>query len=74
MSYQWTEQWNGYRSVIKLDLPADTWIYTSECTMVKFMDLPPLAAGAFMTGDVSSCDVIVVGKGENFLSKLSDAF
>ena len=67
MSYQWTEQWNGYRSVIKLDLPADTWIYTSECTMVKFMDLPPLAAGAFMTGDVSSCDVIVVGKGENFL-------
>ena len=67
MSRQWSDEWNGYRSLIKLDLPADTWVYVSESSMVKLVDYPPLAAGVFMSGDVSSCDVIVVGKGEEFL-------
>ena len=67
MSYFWTDGWNGYRSVIKTDFPAGTWVYTSENSMVRFSGVPPLAAEPVMTGDVSSCNVIVVGKDDKFL-------
>ena len=67
MSYEWTTEWNGYRSVIKTDFPAGTWVYTSENSMVRFSGVPPLKSEPVMTGDVSSCNVIVVGKNEKYL-------
>ena len=67
MDLSWSNTWNGYRSVIKLDLPASSWIYTSENTMVKLQGDAPLKTAMGIAGDISSCNVIVVGQENQFI-------
>ena len=67
MGLEWTDKWNGWRSLIKLDLPAHSELYTSDNTMIKYSDVPPFRTGHKVTGDVSSCNVIVVGRDGHYI-------
>ena len=63
MSYSW-EQLDGYRSQIKLDLPADSFVCSFNATMAQIHPLPTLTKGLQSFGDTSSAGVIVVGSGD----------
>ena len=63
MSYSW-EQLDGYRSQIKLDLPADSFVCNFNSTMVQINPLPSMTRGLQNFGDTSSAGVIVVGSGD----------
>ena len=63
MSCSW-EQLDGYRSQIKLDLPADSFVCSFNATMAQIHPLPTLTKGLQSFGDTSSAGVIVVGSGD----------
>ena len=67
MSFTWDALDNGYRAQIKLDLPAGTVVYTSNATMVQMNSQPCLARAVTPFGDLSSANVIVVGKDEKYI-------
>ena len=67
MTLKW-EKLSGYRAQIKIELPPPgVVVYTSNSTMVQINPLPSLTAGMTFCGDISSSNVIVVGKGDHFI-------
>lgn len=57
----------GYSAVIETDFPPFSLVYTNNMMMSQTLPLPPLTCDLHFWGDISSCNVIVVGKDEKFL-------
>ncbi|MBR2373073.1 MAG: alpha-galactosidase [Lentisphaeria bacterium] len=66
MALTW-DKLDGYRARIKIDLPPGVVVYTSNCTMAQSNPVPTLVGRMTFFGDISSANVIVVGKDDHFI-------
>ena len=68
MAYSWnTRRDDGFFSVIKTDFPVGSLVYTNNMMMAQSCPLPALTGDQHFWGDISSTNVIVVGKEGHFL-------
>ena len=67
MSYQWTTEMDGWRARIKTDFPASAIVYTSNMMMAQAAPISALTNSMKFWGDISSANVIVVGRKEQYL-------
>ena len=67
MSYSWTTNFDCYRAQIKTDFPAGSVVYRSKMIMAHTTPVTPLNSGIENWGDVTSSNVIVVGKDGKYL-------
>lgn len=69
MSFTCSDKLAGWHGHIPVEYPADAWIFTSENTMVQSRDEARFKTAGVMFGDVSSMNVVVVGReGDFFLA------
>ena len=69
MSFTCSDKLAGWHGHIPVEYPADAWIFTSENTMVQSRDESRFKTAGVMFGDVSSMNVVVVGReGDFFLA------
>ena len=67
MAFTWTTEMDGYRARIQTDIPSGSLVYTSNMMMSRTLPLPMLTSGVISWGDISSANVIVVGKEGKYL-------
>ena len=67
MNYTWTTDFDCYRARIKTNFPANSVVYRSKMIMAHTTPVTALNSHIENWGDVSSSNVIVVGKDNNYL-------
>ncbi|MBO7146519.1 MAG: alpha-galactosidase [Lentisphaeria bacterium] len=67
MSYSWSQVTGGYRASFQVDFAPGTFVYRVNPFMIQLNPLPALTSDLAEFGDITSTNVIVVGKEDHFI-------